>query len=179
MFIKMSRPTTLAATTLAAIAGLMVLGAVSANAAERPFTVQDKVTRAECGDCHMVFPPSRLTRTAWKKIMGSLSDHFGEDASLDADTSQHIEGVYVAGALDRPDKNGKMGIRTKMRLAAWKKKGVVDPLRITETPEWIRHHVVKANYKKMSADKKYSRGSNCITCHANGERGIYEDFGEM
>jgi len=139
----------------------------------RPYTVTDEVTRTECGDCHMVFPPNRLTGTAWKKIMATLSDHFGDDASLDAATIKHIEDYLVANALD-----AKMGIRTKMRLAAWKKKGVVDPLRITETPEWTRHHTKKANYKQMAKEVGYTRGSNCIKCHKGAERGLYEDFGE-
>jgi len=157
-----------------AAAGVFALSAATANAAEqRPYTVQDEMTRTECGDCHMVFPPTRLTGNAWKKIMATLDDHFGEDASLDAETVKHIEAYLVAHALD-----AKMGIRTKMRLEAWKKKGIVDPIRITETPEWTRHHTRKQNYRKMAEDVGYTRGANCIKCHKGAERGLYEDFGE-
>lgn len=165
-----------------AAAGVIALSATSAAAIDaameealknRPYTVADEVTRAECGDCHMVFPPSRLTGTAWKKIMATLEDHFGDDASLDAESIKHIEAYLVSHALD-----AKKGIRTKMRLAAWKKKGIVDPLRITETPEWVRHHTKKSNYKKMAQDVGYTRGSNCIACHKGAERGLYEDFGD-
>lgn len=156
-----------------AAVGIFVLSATVASAAERPFTVQDETTRRECGDCHMVFPPSRLTGTAWKKIMGTLEDHFGDDASLDAATAKHIEAYLVSKALD-----AKAGIRTEMRLKAWAKKGIVDPLRITETPEWTRHHPRKANYRKMAEDVGYTRGANCIKCHKGAERGLYEDFGD-
>ena len=142
----------------------------------RAKTVQDKITQTECGDCHMVFPPSRLTGTAWKKIMGGLSDHFGDDASMDAKSVKHIQDYLVENALDRPGKNGKIGIRTKMRLAAWKKKGFVDPIRITETPEWTRHHTKTRHYNNMVEAIGYKAGSNCIQCHRGAEHGLYEEF---
>ena len=166
--------------TVTVALGLIAFGTISANAAgttQRPYSVTDEMTRAECGDCHMAFPASRLTGTAWVKIMSNLSDHFGDDATLDAESVKHIQDYLVKNALDRPGKNGKMGIRTKMRLAAWKKKGFVDPIRITETPEWTRHHTKKHNYHDMAKEVGYTGGANCIKCHKGAERGLYEDFG--
>jgi len=160
--------------TAFAAVGIFVLSTATASAAEgttRPFSVADDVTRTECGDCHMAFPASRLTKNAWVKIMSTLSDHFGEDATIAADKVKHIEAYLVENALD-----AKMGIRTKMRLKAWAKKGVVDPIRITETPEWTRHHTKARRYKLMAADVGYTRGSNCIKCHKGAERGLYEEF---
>jgi len=179
---------------IVAVMGVLALGAITAPPAAanekvisdpgilermktRPLTVQDKMTRKECGDCHMTFPPSRLTMTAWKKIMGTLDNHFGEDASLDAATATHIENYLVEHAIDRSDpKTGKIGIRTKMRLKAWAKKGLVDPLRITETPEWLRHHTKKNHYRNMTEAVGYKGGSNCIQCHRGAEHGMYEEF---
>lgn len=167
----------------AAVVGVMALNATVATVAmaaeaKRPYTVQDEVVRAECGDCHVTFAPMRLTATAWSKIMSNLSDHFGEDASMDVETAKHIEAYLVKNALDRPGKDGKMGIRTKMRLAAWKKKGFVDPIRISVTPEWTRHHTKARRYKVMAKDVGYD-GPNCIKCHKGAERGYYEDFGDL
>jgi len=159
-----------------ATAGLVALCATSVLAAGpngRPLTVEDPIVSKECGDCHMVFPPSKLTKGGWHKIMGDLANHFGDDASLDAATVQHIDAYLAANALD-----AKGGIRTEMRLKAWAKKGIVDPIRITETPEWTRHHTAKANYRKMAEDVGYTGGSNCKKCHKNAEYGLYEDFGE-
>lgn len=133
--------------------------------------VQDEITRTECGDCHMAFPPYRLTKNAWRKIMGNLENHFGENAALDPETVKHIEGYLVEHAIDSKD-----SIPVKMRLAAWKKKGIVDAIRITELPEWTRHHTAKEKYKRMSADVGYTRGSNCIKCHKGAEKGYYEEF---
>ena len=154
-----------------ATAGVLILSTATAGAADRPLTVQDEVTRTECGDCHMVFPPAHLTGKAWSKIMATLEDHFGEDASLDAESIKHIEAYLVSKSLD-----AKGGIRTEMRLKAWAKKGIVDPLRITETPEWTRHHTKKHRYKLMAADVGYTRGSNCTQCHKDAETGLYEEF---
>lgn len=165
-------------------AGIVALSATAAVAEEvvtdpsileamktRPLTVQDETVSKECGDCHMVFPPSRLTGNAWKKIMATLENHFGDDASLDAATTKQIEDYLVAHALD-----AKGGIRTKMRLEAWKKKGIVDPIRITETPEWTRHHTRERHYKNMAKAVGYDGGSNCIRCHRGAEHGLYEEF---
>lgn len=155
-------------------AGMIALCGATAGAAgfeDRPLTVQDETVRKECGDCHMVFPPSKLTKGGWKKIMGDLANHFGEDASLDADTVKHIEAYLADHALD-----AKGGIRTEMRLKAWEKKGLVDPIRITETPEWTRHHTQKQSYRQMSEEVGYTGGSNCIKCHKGAEHGQYEEF---
>ena len=163
----------------AAVAGAVVLGAsVSSPRAEgiqipadAPDVVQDEITRRECGDCHMVFPPHRLPQNSWRKIIGDLENHFGENAALDADTGKHIEDYLVANAMDT-----KASVPVKMRLAAWKKRGIVDPVRITELPEWTRHHTAKEKYKRMTADVGYTRGSNCIKCHKGAEKGYFEEF---
>lgn len=179
--------------TLTVAAGIIALGTVATTTAvanekvitdpsifeqmkTRAKTVQDEITQTECGDCHMVFPPSRLTGNAWVKIMSNLGDHFGDDATLDGASVKHIQDYLVKSALDRPGKNGKIGIRTKMRLAAWKKKGVVDPIRITETPEWTRHHTKERHYLNMIEAVGYKAGSNCIQCHKGAEHGLYEEF---
>lgn len=135
-----------------------------------PFSVQDELTRSECGDCHMVFSAGRLTMNGWKKIMSTLDDHFGEDATIDSADAKHIEKYLVSKAFD-----AKNSVPSRMRIKQWKKKGLIDPIRITVTPNWTRHHKSK-KYKLMTVEVKYDRGSNCIICHKNGEKGVYEEF---
>lgn len=156
--------------TVALVLGVFILSVSSVSAADRPLTVQHPETRKECGDCHMVFPPNRLSMAGWKKIMTNLGNHFGEDASLNKDTVQKIEAFLVSKAFDAKDT-----YPAKLRLEAWKKKGIVDPMRITETPGWQRHHKT-AKYKRMSKEVNYERGSNCIICHKKAEYGMYEEF---
>ena len=155
------------------MAGLLMLDTSPGLAEEVPdfpLTVQDEITRKECGDCHMVFPPNRLTVGGWTKIMGDLGNHFGEDASLTPKNAKHIKAYLLSKAMD-----AKKRVPVEMTLKQWKKKGIVDPIRITETPNWQRHHTTR-KYKLMSKELKYMNGSNCIICHKNAERGMYEEF---
>ena len=46
--------------------------------------------RAECGACHMAFPPQMLAAKDWLRIMASLDRHFGADASLDDESRKTI-----------------------------------------------------------------------------------------
>lgn len=158
---------------LAAGLGLNAVGASAADPTEREYTVKDEMTRSECGDCHMVFPPNRLTVGGWKKIMANLSNHFGEDASLDGKSVKHIERYLISKAMDARDT-----VPSRMMVKQWAKKGLVDPIRITETPGWTRHHRSK-KYRLMSEDVGYKKGSNCIVCHKQAERGMYEEFPGM
>ena len=154
-------------------AGIMALSMVTVQASEIkdiPYTVLDETTASECGDCHMVFPPNRLTAGGWGKIMDNLSNHFGENARLKPKTAEHIKAYLQSKSLD-----AKNSYPSKLLIKQWAKKGLVDPIRITETPNWTRHHTTQ-KYKLMSKEKNYLRGSNCIICHKNALRGMYEEF---
>ena len=41
--------------------------------------VSDPVVGEECGSCHLAFAPSMLPASAWKRMMGDLANHFGDD----------------------------------------------------------------------------------------------------
>lgn len=138
--------------------------------ADAEYVVKDETVRAECGDCHMVFSPHALTQNAWKKIMGDLENHFGENAVLPEDTRKHIEDYLVANAFD-----SKLTYPVKLRLKAWEKKGIVDEIRLTKLPHWTRKHVGK-KYTRMAEAVGYTRGSNCIKCHVHAEKGYFEEF---
>lgn len=176
-----------------AAAGLIALSAATAGAAEvcvpkteildtygadkefiakRALTVQDEITKTECSDCHTVFPPRYLTSGGWKKIMAGLDDHFGDDASLDADTVKHIEAYLVSKAMDA----SKNPI-TKARVKAAKKKGTFDTVRIFDLGKLGRKHRGEL-YLQMKKDLCIETGSgtNCIICHRGGERGVFEEF---
>lgn len=132
--------------------------------------VSDELTKKECGDCHMAFPPVQLTAGGWKKIMAGLSDHFGEDASLEPAQVKHIEAYLVGKSLD-----GGGTMWGKMTIKRWKKKGLVDPIRITDTPGWKGAHS-RPKYRRMAQDVGYDKGANCIKCHKQADKGIFEEF---
>ena len=123
----------------------------------------DQLTKDECGACHFAYPASMLPEVSWRKIMGTLENHFGEDASLDAQTRQHITEYLVAQAGDTKLRTSKFvrGLDTQN-----------PPLRITETKYWIRLHpaIAKENAHLKIAGLKAS----CAVCHRRAEDGYYE-----
>jgi len=62
--------------------------------------ITDQITKDECSACHFAFPAAMLPQASWKKILRDLENHFGEDASLDAQTTQHIKEYLVARSGD-------------------------------------------------------------------------------
>lgn len=147
------------------LAMALIGGASTAQADERYTPVTDEVVQKECSACHMAFQPSMLPAKSWQLIMGGLSDHFGEDASLDQATARHIEAYLVENAADKGWWGGKF------------LRGLNDgdaPLRITETPYWIREHrgeVPESAWRHPDVKSK----ANCLACHRAAAKGYYDD----
>ena len=95
--------------------------------------------------------------------MGSLENHFGEDASLDDQTTQHITKYLVAQAGDTERGSSKYvrGLDNKKTL-----------IRITETKYWIRQHPAISKEKLQSGLAGLK--TNCAVCHLRAEDGHYE-----
>jgi len=147
------------------VATTALLVSTMAQADERYDPIKDKVVAEECGDCHMAFQPQMLPKKSWAKIMTGLSEHFGEDASVDAPTQKRIEKYLISNAADSGWRDGKF-----MRGLA---KGAA-PLRITETPHWVREHnheVPEGAWK----DAKVKTKANCLACHRRANKGDYDD----
>ncbi|MBF0250478.1 MAG: diheme cytochrome c [Alphaproteobacteria bacterium] len=152
-----------------ALAALFV--AVSAFAAselgadERYNAVTDPLTLKECGACHMAFQPQMLPAKSWHLVMDGLSDHFGEDASLPEEPAAKIRAYLTANAADASWWGGRF-----MR-GLDETKG---PLRITETPHWIREHSHEVPASAW-ADPKVKSKANCVACHPRAQQGMYDD----
>lgn len=130
------------------------LFAVSSTANAETFPViQSEVVTQECGDCHMAFPPETMTRAVWRKIIGDLSNHFGEDASLDAATVAEILAYHEANASDVSDQRAAMKWTSDVAFS-----------RITDGERFVDKH------GGCSADvwtnPKVKLKSNCQACHA-------------
>lgn len=127
--------------------------------------VRDDVVLKECTECHMAFPPSMLPARSWRAVMAGLDNHFGENASLDAASVQHITDYLVTNAADTGGK--RRGI-----LRGLATEDV--PLRISETPWWVRQHRGEVRPGAFE-DPKVGSKANCAACHRGAERGIFED----
>jgi len=148
-----------------AISAVAVLVTTTAQADERYNPVKDAVVVKECGACHMVFSPQMLPAKSWDKIMADLSNHFGEDASLDPATSDHIREYHLANAADTSWYSGKF-MRGLSDTSA--------PLRITETPYWVREHNEGVPQRAWN-DPEVKSKANCLACHKRANQGDYDD----
>lgn len=145
----------------------VILAAGSAEGDERVAPVSDPVVKKECGGCHMAFPPQFLPKRSWQRIVDSLSDHFGENASLGETQRKTVLDYLLANAADSPNA-GREGRKFAASIPS-----AHTPLRITETARWVKEH------RKVGPDKWTSPGvkskANCVACHKGAEQGVYED----
>lgn len=123
----------------------------------------DQLTKDECGACHFAYPASMLPKASWTKIMGSLENHFGEDASLEPEAIQDITEYLVSRAADTKPQFSRylLGIDAQN-----------PPVRITETEYWIgKHFAISKEYLQSGlAGLK----AVCTVCHLRAEDGYYE-----
>lgn len=162
---------------IAAALSALVVSAASAQAAGKDYgaTAADPITAKECGDCHMAFAPIKLPGRSWVKIMGDLSNHFGEDASLDPATVKHIQDYLVSKSMDG---GGTMFGKITYKKMMKKQPKDYTPIRITQTRDWRGDHN-SAKYKRMLAEKKMNSGANCVKCHKGAPQGKYEEFDNL
>jgi len=151
-------------TTIAlALALLATASPTLADDDERIPPVTDPVVKKECGSCHMVFPPQFLPKRSWQKLVDGLASHFGDDASLPEAQQAAVLRYHLENAADAPGAG-----RAASKFAASIPAGQA-PLRITETPRWVREHR-KIKPEKWKSPEVKSR-VNCVACHKDAGAG--------
>ena len=127
-----------------------------ALAKDGPFPLANPVYKAECGSCHVPYPPALLPATSWRALLDGLEKHFGTDASVDAKSLAEL-GAFLESNAGR-DRRATAG---------------VPRLRITET-DWFRREHREVSAAKWTGAAVKSP-ANCAACHTGAETG---DFGE-
>ncbi|AHJ13444.1 cytochrome b/b6 domain-containing protein [Sulfurospirillum multivorans] len=117
----------------------------------------------ECISCHTLFPPFLLPSKSWVSMMDTLENHFGDDASLDAATTESIKAFLVKNSAESSTKESSLRI-----LASLEKEKTY--LAITETPFWKNRH--KKIDKAVYEQKEIGKPSNCKACHDTIENGL-------
>jgi hypothetical protein len=137
--------------TAAAVALVLLVDA--AEAGEHRYPVDNAVYKAECGSCHVAYPPALLGAGTWREIMRGLDQHFGTDAGLGGSAHAQIKAYLEAGA----------GPSSRE----------VPTLRISDA-SWFRkeHREIAAATWKSAAVKS---PANCGACHRQADAG---DFSE-
>lgn len=152
---------------------------------------RDAAWAEECGSCHVAFPPQLLPAASWTRIMDGLSDHFGENAELPAETAERIRAYLVAHAADATGlgwgyddgergERGERGEHGEHREHSERRYRQVvtganfdTPLRITETRWFMKEHdeISAAVWKRESVGSP----ANCGACHKGAEQGQFDE----
>jgi cytochrome b len=122
--------------------------------------------RDECGSCHLAFHPSLLPARSWTRLMSEQQKHFGADLAFDAPTSAALLAFMTANSSEQKQTEPAFKIDKSLAPDA-------APLRITETPYWVKKHreITSAEWTQPLVKSK----SNCAACHSDAEAGTFED----
>jgi len=140
---------------LSAVTALLCAAATGSVAAEQKrFAVDHPGWQAECGSCHVAYPPQLLPAASWTQIFAGLNDHFGTDATLDPATTAELLNYAQthAGRATTPA-----------------------PLRISET-RWFRHEhdeIAPSTWQREAIGSP----ANCAACHRGAETGDFSERG--
>ncbi|MGL5390895.1 MAG: diheme cytochrome c, partial [Shewanella sp.] len=119
---------------------------------------------AECGSCHMAYPPNLLPTDKWRAITANLADHFGDNASLEPQVSARIEAYLVQYGAQ----HGKV-MKNNVPLPADSK-----PQKITEQAFFIGKHD-EIPRQMVQDNPKVGSFSQCSQCHQLAEKGIFDE----
>jgi cytochrome c553 len=149
------RATRIMLTFAVAAAAATVLGSATTARATpaRPDPAATALYRKECGSCHLAFPPRMLAAEGWRRILGGLERHFGQNAELDAPTRNLLAAHLVAGAGEPGDAGSASN-------------------RITETPWFRDEHEKAARAVSLPSVRTLA---NCAACHPGAEAGDFDE----
>lgn len=111
----------------------------------------------ECASCHMAYPAGLLPAGSWQHMMANLSQHFGNDASLDAASTTAITQYLTSNS------------------GTYKRVNEMPPQdRITQSYWFSRKHDKHVNPSTW-ARKSIGSRSNCVACHQGAEQGNFNE----
>ncbi len=154
-------------TTLFALGTAVLVAAAAPVLADRPLPpITNDAVSKECGECHMAYQPQFLPRASWRKMMDTLPDHFGEDASLDPVTAGNIRRYLEDNAAHT---KGNSWARKYTRARA----NGAPLLRISDTRHWRHEHDELP--KEAWSDPRVRSKARCDACHIGAKAGDYEE----
>lgn len=154
-----------AAALALAITGPLVLGLPRGAPASEPYPEADPTWSAECGDCHLPYPPDLLPARSWTRMIDGSADHFGEDLALAPETRSTIRGWLEARAAERDATEHAWRIHRSVPED-------LAPQRITELDWWTRAHAA-VPVEAFEEPAVGTRG-RCQACHPDAARGAFQ-----
>jgi hypothetical protein len=129
--------------------------------------VENALYRAECGSCHLAYPPGLLPSRSWAKLMSGLADHFGENAEMPEESRVALQDYLTSQGADRVD------YRRSRKIAASIPVQEI-PLRISDTP-YFRHEHGEQRVVKVAKTGQQVALSRCEQCHPRAEQGSFQE----
>jgi hypothetical protein len=122
--------------------------------------------RNECGSCHLAFHPNLLPNRSWKALLSGQAQHFGSDLALDTNTSTALLAYATANSADSGLTEASYKITRSLKPQE-------TPLRISETPYWVKKHrnITPAQWQAPAIKSK----ANCAACHLDADAGTFLD----
>lgn len=112
----------------------------------------------ECAACHIAYPSGMLPAASWQHLMGTLTKHYGTDASLDEASVRELSAWL------------------KTNAGTYKRVSEEPPQdRITKSAWFLRKHrdgEVPADVWKRAS---VGSASNCAACHTNAAKGNFNE----
>lgn len=110
----------------------------------------------ECASCHIAYPPGLLPAASWKRLMGSLTTHYGSDASMDPALTATIA-AWLAANAGTGKRGGEQAPEHRITRSAW----------------FVREHrEVSAATWTLPAVKS---AANCAACHTAADQGDFDE----
>ncbi len=128
--------------------------------------VNNEIYKNECGSCHFAYPAGLLPSSAWNKMMSNLSNHFGDDASVDEKTFQTLSSYLNENSAEK-SMNYKRSRKIVENL-----NGTI-PDSISKMPYIKKKH--KEIKENLITQKDVKGLFNCTACHKNAEKGIFSE----
>ncbi|UFS61865.1 diheme cytochrome c [Sulfurimonas sp. HSL-3221] len=129
-------------------------------------TTAARLYKNECGACHMAYQPGLLPRASWTRMMVSLGDHFGTDATLEPADAAELATYLDANAYGSAPSSKHMA-----RIA--KSVSADAPMQISRSVYFVKEHRRIPQRFIDQADVKSL--ANCNACHAKAENGSYRE----
>lgn len=120
----------------------------------------------ECASCHIAYPPYLLPKKSWSVMMNNLTNHFGDDASLDEKTRLSISTFLQKQASE----NSTSEVALKIQKSLKNQNQTI--IAITKTPFWKAKH--KDIDSKVFLSNKVKSRANCQACHIDIEKGLLD-----
>ncbi|MDT8376102.1 MAG: diheme cytochrome c [Mariprofundaceae bacterium] len=131
--------------------------------------VTSKLYAAECGSCHFAYQPGWLPARSWKKMMGTLDQHFGENAELGQQSGDAITRYLVAESADvRPNRKSRKILRSIGPDET--------PLRISTLRYMLNKHD-EIPKRFIEGNPKVGSRANCAACHSEASNGYFNEHG--